>query len=248
MTTLIDLEVSDSWPKEVRDYLNRNYQIFFNWESGSGVVLPQQFDAAIGGLRSTLESYLLRGWHCTRLTDREIATILAEGMSLPNREMLDNRIDVLVQDQILPTNVAQLLKDKNQSHEKNRAGMIWFCFFAPSVAGEGGISDFFRYWGGEALYNSHDRDPIIGPAIASIGTPCLVDADIPISILARNSFLDLKIIRRFLVSRGWKTAEHLDHEDRIKGPLAAEFIRRVIKFPEPDFLALTGCHSWKRSL
>ncbi len=32
-----------------------------------------------------------------------------------------------------------------------------------------------------------------------------------------------------------------DYEDCIVCPLAAENIRRVIRFPDPDFLILTGC-------
>jgi hypothetical protein len=49
-------------------------------------------------------------------------------------------------------------KSENQSDEKYRKNMIWFCFFLPKIAGEHGIMRFFRSWGGEALYNSHEKD------------------------------------------------------------------------------------------
>src|ERR1700676_2031123 len=47
----------------------------------------------------------------------------------------------------------------------------------------GGVGRFFRYWGGEALYNSHQDHAVRGPLLESIGTPCVIQADIPISNL-----------------------------------------------------------------
>jgi hypothetical protein len=54
---------------------------------------------------------------------------------------------------------ATAFASKNQAGDLNRAGKIWFCFFPPHHAGQRGIERFFRYWGGEALYNSHQDQP-----------------------------------------------------------------------------------------
>jgi hypothetical protein len=78
-----------------------------------------------------------------------------------------------------------------------------------------------------------------------IGTPVLVEADVPIAFLPRHSFLTDKIARRFLISRGYCTREEIEHEDRTEHPLPAEYVRRIIRFPEPDFVALTGSSAWE---
>ena len=96
-----------------------------------------------------------------------------------------------------------------------------------------------RYRGGEALYNSHDRDRIRGPILASLGVPCLVEADVPIATLRGPSFLDVKTVSQFLLRRGFPTTEALEHEDYATQPVPAGSIRRVIQFPDSEFVALT---------
>jgi hypothetical protein len=74
----------------------------------------------------------------------------------------------------------------------------------------------------------------------------LVEADVPINLLPSPAGIVDKIMRRFLIARGHRTQEPVDHEDRIKrGNLPADHVRRIIRFPEPDFLALTGCSDWR---
>jgi hypothetical protein len=140
--------------------------------------------------------------------------------------------------------IADKLLARNQADERYRAGMVWFCFFRPGIAGESGIGSFFRFWGGEALYNSHDGQPETGDALERIGIPCLVEAEVPIASLEPHCGLDFKIIRRYLIHRGFETQEPVNHEDRIKKELPAACIRRIIRYPDPDFLSLTGCDKW----
>ncbi len=122
--------------------------------------------------------------------------------------------------------------------------MIWFCFFPPKLAGQRGSERLFRSWGGEALYSSHEDDPTTGPILRSIGVPCLIEADVPITSLEVHSFLDVKIIRQFLVNRGLETQEPVHHEDRAKHPIPAYNIRRVIRFSDQVFSTLTNCDQW----
>lgn len=55
------------------------------------------FDAAHTEVRGALDTCEVIGWHCTRLTDAEIALIEADGMQLPNVQMLNERIDRLIE-------------------------------------------------------------------------------------------------------------------------------------------------------
>ena len=247
--TLISLDAPSSWPEPVLQCLEAEYELFLAWEKRhDGHEAPsisgKDYDRAIFGLQAAIQPYSLVGLHCSRLTDEEIARILAEGMQLPNLELLHGRIADVEKAGLLSPKTAACLRKRNQANDANRAGMIWFCFFPPYIAGRGAIERLFRSWGGEALYNSHENDPVTGSALRGLGRPCLVEAIVPISSLEPYGGLESKIVRRYLIHRGYSAKEPVDHEDRAKKPIPAECIRRVIRFPEPDFVALTQCDVW----
>ena len=171
--------------------------------------------------------------------------ILCNGMHLPNAEMLGHRIDDLVRRGLVAPHIARRLKSENQADKSYRAGRIWFCFFPPRNADEDGINRFFRHWGGEALYVCHESDPLTSPAIHGIGTPCIVEADVPISLFQEHGYLEKSIYCRYLLARGYQTTKPTDYEDYIVHPIPAENVRRVISFPDPDFYSLTGCSKWR---
>jgi hypothetical protein len=246
---IIDFETPATWPAELRAVLDADHELFLGWtEGGSTRISAQSYDQAIYRLMDALQPYALIGWHCARLTEQEIATIISRGMGLPDAAMLSRRIDAVVTAGLLSSGVGDKFKAKNQADEPFRAGRIWFCFFPPYRAGESGIRDLVGFWGGEALYNSHDRDPETSAALRSIGTPAIVEAVVPIALLRPGAGLAFKVVRRYLIGRGYRTSEPCDHEDPIVQPLPARFIRRVIKFPEPDFLQLTACESSSKPL
>jgi hypothetical protein len=255
----MELNDESTWPNDVIEYLERHKDLFWAWEQpkedhtrhvnfAKARIAASNYDRAVERLRSVLNPYTLHGYHCTRLTEDEIAQILAHGMQLPDRNVLCGRIECLRNTGLIDKTLAERLKAENQAQESNRAKMIWFCFFPPYVAGQGGIERFFRSWGGEALYNHHEDDEVTGPALWTIGTPCLIEADVPISILPPYTYLEVHLYRQFLVNRGFKTGEPVEHEDRAIEPIPAQNIRRIIRFPEADFLALTRCTEWSPPL
>ncbi len=238
----------EAWPTELRQQLEKYRKLLLDWEISPGSVSAPVYDNAMYALRNMLDSYAVTGWHCTRLTDAEIRHIQHRGMQLPDGAMLGRRIAMLEGTGEIPRDIALRLAAKNQADDSNRANKLWFCLFPPRLAGESGVSRFFRNWGGEALYNSHERDPETSPIIRRIGTPCIVEADVPIASLAQHGGLVFKIARRFLISHGYQTSEPVEHEDRSVHPIPAECVRRVFVYPEPDFLALTGCSTWREPL
>ena len=250
MGGIIELEDPATWPQDLRHYLDAHHELFLDWAMGTATVpaAATEYDRAIYGLYDVLKCYSITGWHCTRLTEPEIGAIIRSGMQLPNSEMLSQRIDALERERMINTQIAARLRRENQAHEIHRAEMIWFCFYPPRVAGEGGIERFFRCWGGEALYNLHEDDPETGEALNAIGRPCLVEADVPIASLPVDGGLTFKVVRRFLISRGHQTTEPVDHDDRAERPLPAENIRRIIVFPDPEFMRLTGAATWKQPI
>jgi hypothetical protein len=248
----MELNIERTWPADVVAYLERDYSLFLGWEDRRGSLAPAtsaaEYDRALHGLRDVLNNHALLGYHCARLTPGEISHISAEGMQLPNGEMLRRRIEAVQASGFIEESVAREFLQKNQADEPNRAGRIWFCFFPPFMAGETGIESLLRYWGGEALYNSHDRHPERGGILANLGVPCLVEADVPIASLRGPSFLDVKAVKQFLAWRGLPTTEPLEHEDHSIRCIPAKNIRRIIQFPDADFITLTCCDTWRSPL
>lgn len=242
--TLLDLDPPASWPSALREHLDGSYPIFLGWEQRNGSVGAAAYDAAHNALWEALQPYSLRGWHCTRLTDAEIAAIEQTGMHLPNEGTLSDRIEALVTAGTISADIADLLKDDNESGEPSRAGMLHFMFCPPHHAGEWGIGRFFAHWGGEALYNSHEDNPVTSTVLSRIGTPCVIEAEIPISHLKPNGGTSDNIVHRYLISRGFNTSEAIQHEDRIIFPLPAKNVLAVHRHPGPEFLSLTRCSDW----
>ncbi|SFT72883.1 hypothetical protein [Paraburkholderia aspalathi] len=245
---LLALAQPAGWPHELREYLDVHCDLFVKWQAGTGEVRTATYDAAIYGLIDLLQAYAMVGWHCTRLTEDEIAHVQHGGMQLPDGAMLRRRVERLMQAGSLTKDIALQLLQTNQADDSNRAGMIWFCFFSPRLAGESGIGRFFRHWGGEALYNSHESDPQMSSVLQRIGVPCLVEAEVPIVSIGRHGGLAFKVVRSFLMNRGLPISERTEHEDRIRRPLEADCVRRVIRFSERDFSDLTGCTGWHSPL
>jgi hypothetical protein len=246
--TLLNLDRVATWPTDLLAFLHRHHDLFLNWEERPERCDPGAYDEAIYALQDSLQPFAITGWHCSRLTETEISDLLVNGLPLPSAARLHRRIDAAVAARMLPANIAVLLKSRHQAADSNRAGMLWFCLFPPRLAREGGINRFFRHWGGEALCSSHEHDPVTSPALRAMGTPTLIEADVPIDVLHDHGGLPFKIVRRYLISQRFKTHEPVEHEDRIKGPLPAPYVRRVIRFPEEEFIALTECASWKPPL
>lgn len=241
--TQLDLDRPSSWPAALTNYLDEHHDVFRAWEAKTGQASAPLFDAAMYGLRDVLRAYEIRGWHCTHLTDAEADELLRDGMHLPNVETLARRIDLLAKTGSIKPQIALRLKSENWADQENRVGKVWFSFFPPRRTDECGIGPFFRHWGGEALYRCHQEDPVISSILRRIGTPRLVEVDVPIASLGR--YPDCSIYRRYLVSRGYRSNEPTDFQGYSKHPLLAENVRRVISYPERDFYCLTNCSEWR---
>lgn len=247
---IMEFNDESTWPTDVLTYLDQHRILFVGW-SARGLksgVSPDDYDAALTGLRAILNNHRLHGYHCTRLTASEIKQIEARGMGLPNGAMLRQRIRALEAERQITSSVARRLMEENSADHPSRAARIWFCFFPPHMGGESGINSLLRYWGGEALYRHHDRDPERGPILERLGIPCLIEAYVPIAGLRDPSFLDVKAVSQFLHTRGLPTTEPLDHEDYSQQPIAAANITRIIQFPHADFVKLTRCNTWRSPL
>ena len=191
-----------------------------------------------------LQSTDLRGWHCTRLTEYEISYIRENGMRLPDLNNLEERIRRVQADGLIEERIAIRLMSENQANDNKRKHMIWFLFYPPHLAGQHGIERLLRRWGGEALYNSHERDAETGPILKTIGHPCLIEVDAPISSLRIHTWLGNRIISRYMRSKGVDTGEEIEHEDYSRYPIPPKKVLRFVLRGESQFSELTGCEKW----
>src|SRR5258708_6367768 len=249
---LIIMHDENTWPLDVVEYLDKVGQVFLDWKRNSRpgeniTKKVQRYEESHLGLKDVLIKYSVHGYHCTRLTEKEINIILKSGMKLPNLHTLTLRIGDLDRDSLLPSTIADRLRSENQADDKNRSHMLWFCLYPPRLGGQWGIQRFFRSWGGEALYNSHENDKLTGPVLKTIGEPCIIEAKIPIKGL-RGGFLYDKIARIYLKNRGFQTAETTEHDDYSILDIGADDVIRIIKHPEDDFINLTECNKWNPPL
>jgi hypothetical protein len=262
MTDFI-LEQIDTWPSDLLVVLARHASDFAAWNASREddttdryAPLDQgelgrsidQYECAIANVSRVLALHRAKGFHCTKLTDGEIANVRANGMSLPNPSLLERRLNVLVTDNQITREVANRLCSENQAADTFRRDMLWFCFFEPSLAGQGGIERFFRSWGGEALYNSHEEDAVTGKVLGDIGTPCVVEAWVSLSQLSNMTGLADKVGRRFCVQQGHAFKEPTSHEGPIKTALCADSIEHLHLYPSNRFKALTLCDGWNPKL
>ena len=245
MFKVIYIEAPKTWPDELNQFLNKNKELIAGWECNDlKTTSALQFDQMIYAMRDILRGYSLHGYHCTKLTEDEIMHIQAHGMSLQDKQSLCARIDTLLDKELISHEIALRLKIENQADDDNRAKMLWFCFYEPFIAGEGGIERFFRSWGGEALYNSHEGTPETGLALLEIGTPCIVEAIVPMANID-NSFLPSReIYREFLKSIGYQINEPTECEAYSQVGIASNNIIGIVKYPDERFVQLTKCNEW----
>lgn len=241
-----------TWPLEIIEYLDRKSNVLRDWEDSStpyrdAFSRAEAYDSTIYGLTDILKKFSLHGYHCTRLTDDEIAQIFSAGMSLQNLDKLKQRINALKDSRIISPEIGERLKNENQADDRNRAGMLWFCFFAPNLVDESGIERFFRSWGGEALYNSHENDDETGRALSQIGTPCVIEAKVPIDGLRVDS-LSIHMAKRYSFNRGLGSENPKMFEGYSKLPICSQNILAIHKFPKPEFIRLTQCDTWRLPL
>lgn len=242
---MIKIELLETWPKDISQFLDEHFQSFIGWECKGDYSSPVAvYDNLIMSFRDILKKYSLRGFHCSRLTEEEIFDVRNHGLTLQNTDTLNERINKLLASNLISTNVAQCLRGNNQSGDEYRANKLWFCFFPPHLAGHHGIGRFFKHWGGEALYNSHEENPVTGKQLQKIGIPCVVEALVPLSSMPDVRLPDGQFIRSYLKEKGHSIENGLEFEAYITKSLDPADIIEIHQFPEKTFIDLTGCNHW----
>lgn len=265
VSVTLQLDDESTWPVDLVHIIEQHIELFDDWYGPTAEARERdrapgdiqcgpsfsakEHDRALSELQSVLSRHSIGpGFHCTRLTEAERSAIRESGMQPQNGERLRVRIQALASAGLIPEAVTSELVVQNYANDRCRAGKIWFCFFETHSAGESGISRFFRYWGGEALYGTHECSVSTRAALQGIGTPSIVVADVSVGSLSPSALPGIPMVRRYFQNRGARITESVNYEAYTTAPVPPQAIDRILRYPEPEFFRLTRCDSWRISL
>jgi hypothetical protein len=117
---------------------------------------------------------LLRVYHCTRLTEREIGEVRECGLVPLNPNLVARRIENAVVDGHLTPDEGVLYSTSRLSHDPERRGRLWFCGDRLSVSNVHGVGYLFSIWGGEGINMAWDSRSEECRRLARVGTPSVV--------------------------------------------------------------------------
>lgn len=250
---VVDVEDPLTWPESLRELLAHAGDMLCRFEerqaeidnaSGPGFAQTNEFanerrDVVWKGEHILAKESIL-GFHCTRLLPYEAKCVRARGLRLPSPEFLSERIGRAVNAGYLAPEIAERLLRENQAADPSRRGSIGFGNARSMLRQDYLVRRFFDMWGGEALYNSHEHDPITGPVLRSLGQPYIVAAALPAEALCTPRSLAEYFISAFLQSVGVRTRNGAVFESTVKEDVPPRWLLMAISCRDHRFSLLTG--------
>ena len=135
-----------------------------------------QVDAMVAGAS-------IVGYHCTRLTDAELATIRSEGLQPLSRELIDRRISQAQARGDLNHEFAATIRKTHWGADENRIGRIAFIGTrTPFVHRRDTVHYLLGEWGGEAVSYALEGTKYQA-LLRRIGTPTIVVVAAPLDLV-----------------------------------------------------------------
>lgn len=129
-----------------------------------------------------METRAIRGWHYTRMTDRELEALRRDGIHVSSLEAIRTRFNAQVEAGVFSQAVADGLfaaSPYQSDQHDSRAGKFWMTSHPLDVE-DGGVELLLGNWGGEAAY-FWLRDPELIALVAVIGRPRVLEVVVPIA-------------------------------------------------------------------
>lgn len=189
------------------------------------------------------------GYHCTRMHEHEIESVRRCGLVPLTGLLVKERLANAVRLGLLTQNDAQALVKTNlaDSSEAHRSHMTWFVFNRSILTEGGGLWRFFTFWGGEAIYVPAYEGPL-GGVLRSIGTPCIIEAAVPVAGIQTCCSVAERLLRCYLAHRNVEQEHESTFEGYSKHGIPRELIRRIVTRADEAFDAHTGCRTWDEPL
>ncbi|MGN7929410.1 hypothetical protein [Sphingopyxis sp. 22461] len=170
----------------------------------------------------------VRAYHYTRLIPREVEAIRHGGMQPMTMAAIKARLALLVEEGLIDAATAEALFASSCYHQQvggNRENRIWLTTH-PYPTDYDGVSELLGKWGGESVAFNHIEGPM-GDTLAAIGTPAIVEVDLPLWTTTRafsvaGCILDTQA-KALGLSEGWDSSADLVAVE----PLAPDWIRAI---------------------
>jgi hypothetical protein len=266
----IEIEVESTWPEEFLAEAHKERSLVIDYqqerqridrlvrENVIGRTFPPsnryepEFRDLVSQLDTILMPHRLVGYHCTRLTPREIAGIKTEGMRTLSPNLVQEKIRGCVSDGYLTSDRGDFLLQHDfqisalSDRHGRRTGMTWFCPNRSTLRIPSLVYRLFRYWGGEATRGGPAGHPDILREIEHIGMPCIVKCAVPF-VIARQYLASYA--ERFLSRFVAEAVEHpyptADFDLYTENDLPCTNVLAVIEFADAEFEGLTGSNGWR---
>lgn len=190
----------------------------------------------------------IKGYHATRLTDGERGNVRRNGLEVLSVALLERRLEALLAEDGISSSVHTALMEQHQASDENRASMLWFGFTRRPLRDEWGIARFFRSWGGEALYNSHEDRKTTGPALRIPGRPSIITAVVPVEGV--NSFMSVgqRLVNIWCEGKGISAGHGAEFEGYVKADVPASCILEITQLGDTAFNEMTRHEEWRMPL
>ncbi len=258
------LDNFETWPTSITDLLEKNKSIINgyiheekrNEARGQRDVIfsnnlqnnsfQEAWDDIILQIKQILRNIRIIGFHCTRLTDFEVGDIISNGLVPLNEEFSRKRIEILIQKKKISQESSKKIIHNNKMNLDSRRDKVYLSHCVSSLTKEYGFYRFFRYWGGEAIYSSHEKDELVASELKKIGLPCIVVASIVFSEFKNTNLLIDNLIGIWIDSaRRNPNPSSFDIDTKIGNPIS---VVEVLDYNNQVFQIITNCSLWKKEI
>lgn len=267
--TDVEIEVPETWPRDFHQTVAAYHDLVLAYHAERKRIdkiaeidvmarvhrPPNPYSSAYNSLVDQLDNSLTQhriiGYHCTRLTLKEITRVKSEGLRILSEELIHKRLDECVADGHISLAQRDFLKnsqstgDNLQDRNGHRTGMVWLCPNRSTLRRSGEVYRLFRSWGGEAVYAGQEEDKVTAAALAGIGTPAIVKCAVPFPTDASSH---PKFAARFLSQSVATEDSYPEPSPRfslsIRMDIPPSQVVEVIQFADPRFESLTRSSTW----
>ena len=181
MSSPICLDSSDALPRELSKRLENYRQIFKTEQCLESVLRRHEVRKIADDLETYLKQQRIRGYHCTKEPYPDY--FKKHGLRTTNvwahqAEFLKNFGDRFSAREIVTIQTAWTNYFEHEGQRKLRDGNVWVCL-SRTLINDSGTKNFIRYFGGEAIFWPLMEMPSILAKLAKIGTPVIVEVDLP---------------------------------------------------------------------
>lgn len=174
---IVDLDDRRTWPRSFGRFIFDLSQVSDFEDS----FLPDEVERAAVDL---LRGCLIRVYHCTRLTQREIANVRENGLRPLSLDFTETRIANAREDGEITQEQEEFFRKVHVASDSNRQGLIFLFTDRAGLSNAPSIGWLLSAWGGEGINMGVETKSPEFRVFESIGIPTVVVATVDLDLHA----------------------------------------------------------------